>query len=250
MTGEIWHIPALMLVGAASGFLNILAGGGSLLTLPMLIFIGLPATMANATNRVGVLFQNIFAGASFRRQGVFPLKLSLLCSAPALVGAYLGARWAVDIDDRLFERILALIMVGVLIFTVIDPMKHHRREQLAFTPRRTAVLLVSFFGIGIYGGFVQAGVGFLILPALMIHGLDLVRSNAVKVLVILLFTIPALAVFVSHGQVDWVLGLALAAGNSTGGYLASRLAVKKGHDWIKKIVSLTVLVFALKLFFG
>ncbi len=250
MIPEILHIPALVAVGFVSGFLNILAGGGSLLTLPMLIFIGLPAATANGTNRVGVLVQNIAAIASFRRQKVLPLRLALICTAPSLLGAWLGARWAVEIDERTFERLLAFIMVGALVFTVIDPMKHRRTEEAHFTPARLALLLGSFFFIGIYGGFVQAGVGFLIIPLLMAFGFDLVRTNAVKIVVILLFTVPALAVFAYHGQVDWVLGLALAAGNGTGGWLASRMAVKKGHDWIKKVVTATVIVFAVKLLIG
>lgn len=250
MTELPLQLLALVAVGLVSGFLNILAGGGSLLTLPLLIFLGLPAAVANGTNRVGVLCQNIFAVTSFRRQGVLPLRLALFCSLPAIVGSYLGAHWAVDIDDQVFKRLLAGIMIGILILTIVDPMKRHRVAELAITPLRGAVLLISFFVIGIYGGFVQAGVGFLIIPALMVHGIDLVRTNAIKILVVLILTIPALAVFVAYDQVNWTLGLALAVGNSTGGWIASHLAVKKGHDWIKKFVIATVLVFALKLFFS
>jgi hypothetical protein len=241
---------ALFAIGAFTGVVNVLAGGGSLLTLPLLIFFGLPATVANGTNRVGIVFQSVTAIGGFRRQKMLPVGLALLCTAPAIAGSLLGARLAVDIDDALFERILALIMIGVLVFMVIDPMKKHRIEDVRFTPLRTAVLLVSFFLIGIYGGFVQAGVGFLIITGLLAHGLDLVRINAVKVFVTLVFTIAALAVFVAHGQVDWPMGLSLAAGNATGGWMGTRVAIKKGHDWIKKVVSLTVLVFALKLLFG
>ena len=241
---------ALFGIGAFAGVINILAGGGSLLTLPMLIFLGLPATVANGTNRVGILFQNITAIGGFRRQRMLPMRLALLCTLPALAGSYLGATWAVEIPDRLFERLLALIMIGILIFMLVDPMKNRRIREMHFTPLRTAALVVSFFVIGIYGGFVQAGVGFLIITGLLAHGLDLVRINAVKVFVVLVFTILALGVFVVHDQVNWPLGLALAAGNATGGWAGTRLAIKKGHDWIKKVVSLTVFLFALKLLFG
>jgi uncharacterized membrane protein YfcA len=243
----IWQLPALATVGFVSGFLNVLAGGGSLLTLPLLIFLGLPAAVANGTNRVGVLCQNIFALGSFRRHGVLPLKLAVICTAPSLFGSVLGAQLAVEVDERLFQRLLAAIMIGVLIIILIDPAKRLLGREQHFTPLRLAALLVSFFLIGIYGGFVQAGVGFLILPALLVHGFDLVRANAVKIFVILAFTVPALAVFVWHGQVDWLLGLVLAAGNASGGWLASHVAVKKGHDWIKRVVSVTVLLLALKL---
>jgi len=242
-----WQIPALMLVGVIAGFLNVLAGGGSLLTLPLLIFFGLPAATANGTNRVAIFCQNIFAITGFKRQGVFPIRLALLCMPPALLGSYLGANLAISVDEMLFRRLLAMIMVGVLLFMVFDPMKRFRSQERPMTPMRTVVLIVSFFGVGVYGGFVQAGVGFLIITALLVHGLDLVRINAVKVLVIFAFTAVALGVFIVHGQVDYVLGLSLAVGNSLGGWIATHYAVKKGHDWIKRFVIVTVLVFALRL---
>jgi uncharacterized membrane protein YfcA len=243
----LWQIPALMLVGVIAGFLNVLAGGGSLLTLPLLIFFGLPAATANGTNRVAIFCQNIFAITGFKRQGVFPIRLALLCMPPALLGSYLGANLAINVDEMLFRRLLAMIMVGVLLFMVFDPMKRFRSQERPMTPMRTVVLVVSFFGVGVYGGFVQAGVGFLIITALLVHGLDLVRINAVKVLVIFAFTAVALGVFIVHGQVDYVLGLSLAVGNSLGGWIATHYAVKKGHDWIKRFVIVTVLVFAMRL---
>jgi uncharacterized membrane protein YfcA len=247
MDPYIWQIPVLALVGVIAGFLNVLAGGGSLLTLPLLLFFGLPAATANGTNRIAIFCQNIFAIAGFKRQGVFPIRLALLCTPPALIGSYIGANLAINVDEMLFRRLLALVMVIVLIFMVVDPMKRMQVSEKPMTPLRLAVLFVSFFGIGIYGGFVQAGVGFLIITGLLVHGLDLVRTNAVKVLVIFAFTVVALGVFVMHGQVDYVLGLALAVGNSIGGWFASHLAVKKGHEWIKRFVIVTVLIFALRL---
>ena len=249
MGDYIWQTPSLVAVGAIAGFLNVLAGGGSLLTLPILIFFGLPAAVANGTNRIAIFCQNIFAITGFKRQGVFPVRLALICTPPALLGSYLGANLAIDIDETLFRRLLALIMLGVLVFTAMVPMKKLRSAEMPMTRNRFAVLLVSFFLIGIYGGFVQAGVGFLVISGLMIHGLDLVRINAVKVLVIFAFTSVALAIFITHGQVDYVLGSALAVGNSLGGWCATHFAVKKGHDWIKRVVTLTVMAFAVRLLF-
>jgi uncharacterized membrane protein YfcA len=247
MDPYVWQIPVLALVGVIAGFLNVLAGGGSLLTLPLLLFFGLPAATANGTNRIAIFCQNIFAITGFKRQGVFPIRLALLCTPPALIGSYIGANLAITVDEMLFRRLLAMVMVIVLIFMVVDPMKRMQVSEKPMTPLRLAVLFVSFFGIGIYGGFVQAGVGFLIITGLLVHGLDLVRTNAVKVLVIFAFTVVALGVFVMHGQVDYVLGFALAVGNSVGGWFASHVAVKKGHEWIKRFVIVTVLIFALRL---
>ena len=247
MDGYFWQLPLLFVVGIVAGIINTLAGGGSLLTLPLLIFMGLPGAVANGTNRIAIFCQNIFAIRGFSKRGVMPLQLALLCTPPALLGSWLGANLAISLDDQVFKRILALIMVGVLIFTAIDPMKRFRQEDVQFGLWRKVLIVITFFGVGVYGGFVQAGVGFLIITALLIHGLDLVRINAIKVFVIFAYTFVALGVFIYHGQVDYSLGFALAAGNSIGGIIGPKLAVEKGHDWIKKVVSITVLVFALKL---
>jgi len=246
----IWQVPLLAGIGLVAGILNVLAGGGSLLTLPLLIFLGLPAATANGTNRVAIFCQNIFAIRGFHKRGVFPIKLALICTLPALVGSYIGASLAVNIDDALFRKLLGLIMIGVMVFTAIDPVKKLKIEEGKMSTLRLLLLLVTFFGVGIYGGFVQAGVGFIIIAGLLLHGLDLVRINAVKVIVIFAFTVVALAVFIAHGEVDFGLGLALAAGNSVGGIIGTRLAVEKGHDWLKKVVTATVLVFAIKLLIG
>lgn len=247
MDAYLWQIPLLFVVGVVAGILNVLAGGGSLLTLPLLIFMGLPSAMANGTNRIAIFCQNIFAIRGFRQRGMLPMNLALLCTPPALLGSWLGANLAISLDDQLFKRLLALIMLGVLVFTAVDPMKRFRQQQREFGLLRKLVLVVSFFGVGVYGGFVQAGVGFLIITALLAHGLDLVRINAIKVFVIFAYTFVALGVFIYHDQINYGLGFALAAGNSIGGMIGPKLAVDKGHDWIKKVVTLTVAVFALKL---
>jgi len=249
MDAYLWQAPVLAVVGVMAGFLNVIAGGGSLLTLPLLIFMGLPSATANGTNRIAIFSQNIFAISGFKKQGFFPIKLALICTPPALIGSYIGANLAIAVDDQTFRRLLALAMLGVLIFITLDPIKKMRPQEVHMTPLRIGILIVSFFAVGVYGGFVQAGVGFLIITALLVHGLDLVNINAVKVLVIFAFTIIALGVFIRHGQVDYGLGIALAAGNSLGGWIGTHVAVKRGHDWIKRFVSLTVLVFALKLLF-
>ena len=244
-----WQIPLLISAGIIAGILNVLAGGGSLLTLPILIFLGLPSSVANGTNRIAIFFQNIFAIRGFRQHALFPLKTALICTAPALIGSYIGASFAVTIDDALFNKILALIMVGVMVLTALDPARNYAAEEVKTTPLRLTILLVTFFGVGLYGGFVQAGVGFLVISGLLVHGLDLVRINAIKVIVIFAFTVIALGVFIAHGEIDYGLGIALAVGNSIGGIIGARLTVRKGHTWIKRIVTITVLAFALKLFF-
>jgi hypothetical protein len=192
---EWWQLLLLTGAGFISGFLNILAGGGSLLTLPMLIFIGLPPIEANGTNRIGVAVQNIIGVRSFSKNGVLSWRLAIMCSLPAIVGACIGAYMAVDIDPAMFRQVLAAVMILMVIVTAIDPVKRYGAKLTAPTPKANWLMLLGFFFIGIYGGFVQAGIGFLILIVTTLAGLDLVRGNVLKVVVILIFTIPAVVIF-------------------------------------------------------
>lgn len=233
--------------GLIAGTLNVLAGGGSFLTLPLLIFLGLPATVANGTNRVGILFQNVGAVWGFNRHRVLDWRWALWAAAPATAGAVLGTWGALLVGDQAFKRILAFLMVGITAWTLLDSRSVSRRSS---REPRLALALGGFFLVGIYGGFVQAGVGFLILAATTLAGLDLVRGNAVKVLSILCFTVVSLGIFAASGKVDWPMGLALAAGTVLGGQLGVRLTVLKGHAWVKGVVTIAVVIFALKLWFS
>ncbi|MGW8267471.1 MAG: sulfite exporter TauE/SafE family protein [Longimicrobiales bacterium] len=243
----------LSAVGFVAGTLNVIAGGGSFLALPVLIFLGLPATVANGTNRVAILLQNTGAVWSFRRRGVFSRRWLSWAALPALAGAGLGTWLAVEMGDRSFERVLAALMVVVTVWTIWDPVKKREpRDELGegLGALGRWGLIAGFFLAGIYGGFVQAGVGFLILTLTTLGGLDLVRGNALKVLLILAFTPLSLALFAATGNVAWGMGLALAAGNFAGGLLGVRLTVLKGHAWVRRVVLVTVFVFAVKLWVG
>ena len=233
----------LFAVGSVAGTLNVLAGGGSFLTLPVLLFLGLPAPLANGTNRVAILLQNAGAVWSFHRQGVLDRGALAWAALPATAGAALGAWLALDVGDLAFRRLLAVLMVLLSVLSLWSP----RRPSIE---RRPAWAPLAFFAVGVYGGFVQAGVGFLVLAATTAAGLDLVRGNAVKVLSVLCWTAAALAVFAANGSVDWRLGAALAAGNLVGGLTGARLTVLKGHRWLRAVVTVTALLFALGLWLG
>lgn len=247
MAADWWQLVILAGVGGVSGFLNILAGGGSLLTLPLLIFIGLPAVEANGTNRVAIVVQNLCALRSYKNSGVLSWKIALMCALPAIVGAVIGASLAVTIDEKLFRQVLAVVMLLMLVVTTIDPVKRCRNAMQGGEWTLRWPMLVVFFIIGIYGGFIQAGVGFLILMVTMMAGMDLVKGNVLKVVVILIFNIPAVMIFAWHGQVDWLLGSVLASGNAVGAMVAARLAVAKGHDWIRRVVTLVIVACAVRL---
>lgn len=246
---------ALLSVGAIAGALNVLAGGGSFLALPLLIFLGLPPSVANGTNRIAILVQNMGAVWRFRSHGLVDRSWIPLVAAPAIGGAILGTWGAIEIGEETFRRVLGVLMVAATLWILWDPLAE-RRPDAAIRPGgsiatdgvgRRAGLAAAFFAVGVYGGFVQAGVGFLLAAVAIWAGLDLVRGNALKVVVVLILTPVSLALFAWSGKVDWTFGMPLAVGHLLGALVGVRLTVLKGHVWIKRFLTVTVIAFAIKL---
>lgn len=251
---EIWQFFVVFAVGAIAGFVNVLAGGGSILTLPMLIFLGLPSSVANGTNRLAVAVQSIFAVAGFRRKGVSDFKSSLILSCPALIGGIIGAQLALAVSDLVFKKVLAVMMIFILGFVLWDPIRkkhgiiHHKEDMSHLSVSRRIAIMFFLFFAGIYGGFVQAGVGFLIIMALnIIGGLNLVKTNSHKVFIAGVNALFSLLIFVFHHKIYWTIGLALAAGNGLGGWIGSHYAVSKGERFIRVVLTLCVIAMVVKL---
>jgi uncharacterized membrane protein YfcA len=245
---DFLEVLLILAVGLVAGFINTVAGGGSLISLPVLIFLGLPSAVANATNRVAIFSQNIFGVAGFKSKGIGEFRYSLILGVSALFGAIIGAKMAVDIRGALFNKILAVVMIIVVFLTISGKAKpkHDGSENNSIKSR--IIGIASFFFIGIYGGFIQAGVGFLIIAALTsIHGFSLVKTNSIKMFVVLVYTVAALSVFIYEGKINWLYGGVLAIGNSTGAWFASRWSVEKGDKVIKFFLVITVIALAIKL---
>jgi uncharacterized membrane protein YfcA len=236
----------LMAAGVVASVLNVVAGGGSFLTLPILIFLGLPSVVANGTNRLGVLTQSASSIWGFHSARVLDWRWALTASVPALVGAAIGTWAALHVGDELFRRILAIVMVVVTVVTLFAP---DPRPHAAARSSRSWLVATGFLLVGLYGGFLQAGVGFLVLAITTWSGMDLVRGNAIKGVSVLLVTALALAIFAIDGSIHWPMGIALAIGNTLGGLIGVRLAVTKGHRWLKGVVTATIVVFAMRLWF-
>jgi len=247
---EIWQGLILLLAGIIAGFLNVMAGGGSLLTVPIMVFMGIPGPVANGTNRIGILAQNITAVITFFKKGFSDFKLSLSLAAMAIPGSIAGALVGTRLEGVWFNRTLAIIMLGVMVITAIDSGKK-KSQTFETIPRGRLIaghLLMA--GVGFYGGFIQIGVGFIIMPVLhSVLGLDLVRTNMHKVFIVGTYTITALVVFASQVQILWLFGLCLAVGNSIGGYLGTRTSISKGDKTIKIVLNSILVVFIVKLLF-
>lgn len=245
-----WYLyPAVILAGLACGFINTLAGSGSLITLPLLIFLGLPATVANGTNRVAILLQNIVGVRGFQSHGLLNLRQALWLAVPAALGSIVGARIAVDLNEATMQRVIGIIMVIMLFVMLINPKRWLQGRPGQIRERPGVLELGLFFLIGIYGGFIQAGVGIFLLAGLVLGaGFDLVRANAIKVLIILIFTVPALIVFLMNGQVNWGIGLILAIGNMAGAWLGAQFASRPGAAiWVHRMLVAVVVVSSAKL---
>jgi len=240
----------LIITGIIASFLNVTSGGGSLVSLPVLIFMGLPTPIANASNRLGIIGQNVFAVAGFRSKGIHAWPYSLYIAISAFFGAIIGAKVSVDLNEALFNKVIAIIMVIVVLLTVFKPIKSTNIQIERTDKKSTLIGVFTFFFIGIYGGFIQAGVGFIMIVALTsINGFSLVKTNSAKVFVALIYTLSAVAVFIYEDVINWQYGLTLALGNAIGGWVASRWSVKKGDTWIKRILIVTVSALAIKLWF-
>ena len=241
------HLALLFGVGAVAGFINVNAGGGSTLTLPTLIFMGLDAALANGTNRVAIFIQNIFAVASFHKRKAYQFKKSFVFALFTLPGAIIGAIMATRVSNILFQRILGVVLIFIVFSMFLSRSYKNNNTDGNFSNKW--LIYPALFGIGFYGGFIQAGVGFLFMAALyhLVH-LNLIRVNMHKVFIILIYTFPALLVFAFTGNVNWAYGLVLAGGNAVGGWWGAHAAVKGGERLIRIILAVAITIMALKLF--
>jgi uncharacterized membrane protein YfcA len=244
-----WYIyPAIILVGIIAGFINTLAGSGSLLTLPLLMFLGLPANIANGTNRVAIFLQNVVAVGSFRKKEVFQYSEATWLVIPASVGAILGSLVAVHFNEHILSLFIGGLLVFMFIIILLKPDRWIKEQagRIDGSPRFWSIII--FFFIGVYGGFIQAGVGFFLLAGLVLNvGADLLKANALKVFIILVYTAVALVVFFINGQVNLKIGLILAVGNMLGAWIGTNVAVSWGPKFVRIILLLAIFVSALKL---
>lgn len=246
---EWYMILALIGTGVAAGFINTTAGGGSMLTIPLLMFIGLPANVANGTNRIAILLQNIIGVQTFRKKKVLDLKVDYKLAIPAIIGSIIGALVAVDMNVELLKKFIAGLMVLMLLIVVLKPDIWVKERAGSTMAKPTVLQYVIFFFIGLYGGFIQMGVGFFLLAGLVLGcGQNLVRANAIKVFVVLVYTVFSLGIFIFHGQVDILAGLILAAGNMFGAWLGANFAVKGGAKYIRYVLIFAIIIVILNLF--
>ena len=244
-TGPVQPSDALLLAGGGlvAGVVNTLAGGGSLLTVPLLVMVGLPGPVANGTNRVGVALGSAVATWRLEALGVSGARDAAPLLVPSVLGAVLGAYGVVQLPAELFNRAFGLLMLALLVPTLRGA--RSAPASIAGAKALPAPLrFLAFLGIGLYGGAFQAGVGILLLSVLSLAGIDLVRSTHIKTALNTCFTLLALPIFWWVGQILWAEAFALGAGFVAGGALGARAAVRGGARIIKPVLALAVVALA------
>ena len=213
---SIYEIVALIVGGLFVGFINTLAGGGSIISLSILMYVmGLPANVANGTNRIAIVLQTLTASRNFKKQNILDWKKGLKLGLPSVIGSIVGAWIAVDINEELFEKVMAVIMIVMLVFIFYKPQLWLNGQKDLMEKKVSPFMMLLFFFIGIYGGFIHVGIGYLLLIAIVLGaGYDLVKANAIKVFIVLMYVPFSLAVFMYNDQVHYKYGLILALGNS------------------------------------
>jgi hypothetical protein len=242
-------LPAFLAAGVVAGFVNTVAGGGSFVAFPLLVLLGYPAHVANGTLRVTIVLQNLVGVPTYARAGYFFPKQALACSLVTVPAAVLGSLAAVRLDAESFRIVSAILVLLVLGTLFVHPDRWKRTDSL--TRIRWGRALPLLAAVGFYGGFFQLGVGMPFLAvAVLAGGWDLVSANSLKVAVILVFTVVALAVFATHDQVAWIPGVLLGVGSMAGAWIGARSAVKHGPGWIRWIMVAIGAVAAARLLAG
>jgi uncharacterized protein len=231
----------ILLAGICCGFLNAVASSGSVVSLPVLLSIGLPAVVANATNRLPVLVGSIAATIAFARRGVIPWRYTLGTAGPVTIGAAVGAllsEWMPDHDLR--AAIVGAVMIAlVLILTNLKKLVSASVKGDAKVDWKVMLLL---FCVGIWTGFIVLDAGtYMLLVLVLVADFALPEANALRNVATVTATAVAMAIFASHESVQWMTGSIMAAGSIGGGLLGARLAISdQARRWIVGVLIVVI----------
>ncbi|MGI6321616.1 MAG: sulfite exporter TauE/SafE family protein [Bacteroidales bacterium] len=242
------EVVSLVSSGIFVGFVNTLAGGATIVSLTVLLMLGLPMSVANGTNRIPVIMQNIVAVGNFHRKGYVDWKKGIYYTIPSVIGALLGSFIVVQISERMVEICFGFLMILMLFFLIFKPSIWLKGTEGLMEKKVSIWLIILFFFVGIYGGFIHVGVGYFYLMALVLgSGYDLIRANALKNLIVLLYVPFSLIFFIANDQIRWDYGLTHAVGNMIGAYISSRWAVQWGTQFIRWMLIVIIVIFSSQL---
>lgn len=245
------HLVLAIAAGFMSGVINTLAGSGSVFTLPVLLFMGLPANVANGTNRVGILLQTLVGSVMLYAKGGMRLQNDLKHILPTVMGSAFGAWLAVEIHKEYLELTIAVVMLALLVVTLSRYSEMLRETDAPLSKLREIGGYPLLFVIGAYGGFIQLGVGIFTLAALVLFfNMTMTHANALKNMMNFFLTVPAFLIFAWNGQIVWEIGLVIAVGQAAGAFVAARYALKSetAQIWIRRLLIVMMVLTSAKLF--
>jgi hypothetical protein len=243
------EVLALISTGLLVGFINTLAGGGTIISLTLLMFLGLPADVANGTNRIAVTIQTITSVTGYRKKLIMTWRKGMLLGFPVILGSIAGAAIAIEVDKRFIEKAFGVVMIIMLFMVIRNPAKWLKGQQNLIDKPLSISQYIIFFVIGLYGGFIHVGVGYFLLAAIVLGvGYDLVHANALKVLIVLMYVPFTLLIFIMNDKVNWEYGLIHSIGNVIGAWLGTRYAVSWGVKAVRWIMLVIILISILQVF--
>ncbi|MDT5270689.1 MAG: uncharacterized protein QOH49_2875 [Acidobacteriota bacterium] len=252
---NLWQEVVIAAAAFAAGLINSIAGGGTLVSFPALLWVGRDAVLANATSTVALWPASLAGLYGFRRELKGGARTFLLFAVPSLVGGVLGAVLLLRTPSETFGRLVPfLILFATLLLAVQEPISRRLRGGAEETREPTrawwAVALVFQFLVGVYGGYFGAGIGILMLAALGLLGFtDIHRMNALKNLLAICINGVAAVYFIASGKVYWTDVLVMTFAAIAGGYSGARLAYRLGRRFVRLAVILIGLVMSVSLFF-
>jgi len=233
---------ALIVSGFLVGFINTLAGGATIISLAVLMFMGLPLNVANGTHRIAAALQTITSVTTFRSKKVLDWRKGIILGIPVVIGSIIGARIAIEINESLFEKIVAVVMIMMLLLIVYKPKRWLKGKQELLEQRFSWKQIILFFIIGVYGGFIYVGIGYFLLAAIVLSaGYDVVRANAIKVLIVLMYVPFTIGVFLWGDMINLEYGLVLAIGQVAGAYIGARSAVANGAGFVRWVMVIFII---------
>ena len=244
MTTEL--VIVLIISGVLVGFINTLAGGGTLISMSLFIMLGLPPSVANGTNRIAVILQNLVSVFNFYRDKKLDVRKSIYCTIPVALGSLLGSNLSIAINNTIFVISFVVIMLAMLVLMFLKPDKWLVGDAEKIQKPLSFLQLFFYFLIGVYAGFIHIGMGYFLLAVLVLmNGFDLLRANAIKSFIVLFYVPFSLITFIYYGLVNYEYGLIHAIGNMVGAYIASKWAVNWGANFIRWMVVVFVAISCL-----
>lgn len=247
MTLAPTDVALLVLAALGAGFVDAVAGGGGLLTLPALLAVHLPPQMALGTNKGQATFGAITSAVSFWRRGAVDRKRAPRAFLGGLLGAIAGASLLLRMRPEPLRPVIIALLVAAAVFVAARPRVASAGIAVRWRPWALAAMT---FALGMYDGFFGPGVGTMLIVAFtIVYGESITSASANAKVVNLASNLASLAIFASSGRVIWSVALPMAAANTVGAWLGAKMVLRHGDRYVRVMLFLVVGALVIKLTF-